>query len=120
MLVIDAVWLTTMAPRLYRAYIGHLLADTPKFGPAALFYALYALGITLFVVLPGIQEKQSLVKICMHGGLFGLIAYATYDLTNHATLKNWPATITIIDLIWGTLLTATVSLIAVSIIKLWQ
>ncbi len=120
LLLIDAVWLIVMAPKLYRTHMAHLMSDTPKLIPAAIFYVLYALGITLFVILPGIENKYNTIKILAYGGLFGLIAYGTYDLTNHATLKNWPAIITITDLMWGTVLTGVVSIIAINVVKLWQ
>ena len=75
------------------------------------------MGVTVFVVYPGWKNIDSLMKVGLLGALFGLVTYATYDLTNQATLKNWPQIVTIVDLLWGTLLTAVVSVVAVSILK---
>ena len=85
-LLLDAVWLTTMASRLYRPAIGHLMRPDFDLTAAALFYTLYLLGIVVFVV----RSAQSSGQAFARGALFGLICYATYDLTNQATLVGWP------------------------------
>jgi uncharacterized membrane protein len=117
MLVIDAGWLTLMVPRLYRTKIGHLLADGMSLPPAIFFYILYILGVTVLVVMPAVRHETTLGMVFIYGALFGLVAYGTYDLTNQATLKNWPWSLTVIDLIWGTLLTGVVSLITVMLTR---
>ncbi len=117
LLVIDAVWLTTMAKRFYNHHLGHILAESPKLLPAGFFYLIYSLGITYFVVMPAIQGSFGYGKTFLIGALLGFIAYATYDLTNHATVKDWPTIVTCLDLVWGSLLTGTVSIIAVYITK---
>jgi uncharacterized membrane protein len=99
-LVLDAAWLLTMYDRLYRPAIGHLLRDGFALAPAAAFYALYILGVVVFAVLPGQSSGRASVA-ATRGALFGLIAYATYDLTNQATLRDWPWAVTLIDLAWG-------------------
>jgi uncharacterized membrane protein len=99
-LALDAVWLFTTYDRLYRPAIGHLLRDGFALAPAAAFYALYVLGIVVFAVQPGLLSGRS-GKAAARGALFGLIAYATYDLTNQATLRDWPWQVTLIDLCWG-------------------
>ena len=103
-LVLDALWLSQMTPRFYRPAIGHLLADKANLVAAAVFYLLYITGVMMFAVLPAI-DKGSLAKAAIAGALLGLLAYGTYDLTNHATLKDWPAKLTAIDMAWGTVLT---------------
>jgi uncharacterized membrane protein len=108
---IDAVWLTQMASRLYQPTIGHLLAPQPDLLAALVFYLLYILGMVVFTVRPA-QRDASLKSAAGRGALFGLVAYATYDLTNQATLINWPWFVTFIDLIWGTFLTGTATLLA--------
>ena len=99
-LALDAVWLLTTYERLYRPAIGHLLRDGFALTPAAAFYALYILGVVVFAVWPGVTCGRAAVATA-RGALFGLIAYATYDLTNQATLRDWPWQVTLIDLAWG-------------------
>ena len=101
---IDLVWLGFIAKNFYQKYLGHLLG--PVNWPAALlFYLLYIVGIVIFALMPALQ-KNSLTHALILGGFLGLIAYATYDLSNLATLKNWPLTVVIVDIIWGTILTS--------------
>jgi uncharacterized membrane protein len=100
-LLLDAVWLTTMAERLYRPAIGHLMQAGFAWEPALLFYALYILGLVVFGVGAGLERGRPAVA-AGRCALFGLIAYATYDLTNQATLEGWPWTVTLADLAWGT------------------
>jgi uncharacterized membrane protein len=112
MLAIDAVWLTVMAGPLYRATLGDMLLDNFRPVPAVAFYLLYVGGIMVFVVPRG-DAPQSLSSVALFGALFGLAAYATYDLTNNATLKAWSVTITLADMAWGTVLTAVGSTLGV-------
>lgn len=100
-LAIDFIWLNFIAKNIYATKIGHLLAENPKLFPALIFYLIFVVGVIIFAVLPG-YEAQNIWKTVMLGALFGLLTYSTYDLTNLATLKNWPVSVTIIDLIWGT------------------
>ena len=102
---IDTIWLSVAGSLLYRPLLGPLLRD--GFDPiaAVLFYVLYIAGLVVFAIAPTIHGAGPRVA-ALRGGFFGLVAYATYDLTNQATLKGWPVTITIADLIWGTLLSA--------------
>ena len=109
--VIDMVWLGLIARTLYRNYLGFLLASTTNWFAVILFYLLFILGILVFVVLPGLQDN-SLKATLLRAMLFGLVTYATYDLTNLATVKNWPVLITVIDLAWGTILSVLVSYIS--------
>ena len=117
MTVLDAIWLGLIAPAFYKKHIGFIMADNPNWMAAIAFYLIFILGVTVFVVYPGWKNVDSLVKIGLLGALFGLVSYATYDLTNQATIKNWPLIVTIVDLVWGTVLTATVSVLSVSILK---
>ncbi len=105
---IDMVWLGLVARTFYRKHLGFLMAPSPNWPAAVLFYLLFVGGILVFVVVPGL-ESGSLVTTLVRGALFGLITYATYDLTNLATLKDWPVILTIVDLIWGTVLSTAVS-----------
>ena len=94
---LDAVWLYTMGPRLYRTGIGHLMRPDFDVAAAAAFYVLYLAGIVVLIVLPATGAWDALLR----GALFGLVAYATYDLTNLATLKGWPLWLSGIDVAWG-------------------
>lgn len=107
-LAIDLVWLGLVARTFYRKYLGFLMAPSPNWLAAILFYLLFIVGILVFAVLPGL-ETNSLKNTILRAALFGLVAYATYDLTNLATLKDWPLTVTVVDLIWGTVLSVAVS-----------
>jgi uncharacterized membrane protein len=109
-LAIDMIWLVFVARPFYRKHLGFLLAPNPNWIAAVLFYLLFILGLLLFVVVPGLKGN-SLPTTLLYAALFGLVTYATYDLTNLATLKDWPLTVTVVDLIWGTVLSAAVSLI---------
>ena len=106
---IDLLWLGVVAKGIYNKYLGGLLADQVNWTAAIIFYLLFIVGIFVFAIMPAI-EKDSWVKAILYGGLFGFFTYATYDLTNLATLKNWPVTIVFIDIIWGIILTASVSI----------
>jgi uncharacterized membrane protein len=117
MLVLDAIWLSVMIKRFYPLHIGHLLADSPKIIPGAFFYIIYALGLYLFVVQPSLQNDYGYLRVLLMGCTLGFLAYSTYDLTNHATLKNWPLIVTVVDMAWGTFLTGVVSLSSVYITR---
>jgi uncharacterized membrane protein len=112
MLAIDSVWLRTMYSRFYQPKIGHLLGDTVNYGPAAVFYLIYGVGLTLLVIQPALASASGFGRIFLMGAVYGIVAYGTYDLTNQATLRDWPVMVTIIDIIWGALLTGTVAVIA--------
>lgn len=109
-LAIDAVWLGLVAPKFYKAQIGHLMAETPNFIAALVFYVLFIAGLVYFVLLPAV-DANSLSKAIVAGVLFGFMTYATYDLTNLATLKDWPITVTVVDLLWGSFLSGSISTI---------
>ncbi len=114
--VIDAVWLFSTGG-LYKKWLGHLFAVQVNFIPAVIFYLLYTLGVVYFVLVPAVKNGSSVLVLFVSGALFGLIAYATYDLTNHATMRDWPLVVTVLDMVWGMILTGTVSVIAVSLYK---
>lgn len=109
MAVLDAIWLTTVGPRLYRPAIGELLAPEPNLRIAVVFYLVYVAGIVILAVTPALRDGSAL-RALISGAVLGLVAYATYDLTNQATLRVWPAHITLIDLAWGTVVTAAAAL----------
>ena len=101
MVVIDMVWLRVIAVQWYADGMGPLLTDSPNLFAAAAFYLLFPVGLVIFAVMPG--ETSSLLKVATMGALFGFFAYATYDLTALAVIKNWPLGLTLLDMAWGTL-----------------
>lgn len=107
---IDMLWLGLVARSFYRRNLGFLMAPSPNWPAAIIFYLLFILGILVFVILPGLQTG-SLKLTLLRAALFGLITYATYDLTNLATVKDWPVVVTVVDMIWGVVLSVTVSYI---------
>ena len=104
MVLLEMLWLGVIAMPLYQQGIGHLMAETPDIGVALLFYLLYPLGGVIFAVSPRANSSNWTMTLTM-GGLFGFFAYATYDLTNLATLRHWPVGLSLIDMVWGTGLT---------------
>lgn len=113
---VDLVWLGVIAKDLYAKHLGHLMAKSVNWPAALIFYLIFILGLLVFVIQPALVEG-SLLKALGMAALFGLVTYATYDLTNLATLRDWPILITLIDLTWGTALSTLVTLISVLILK---
>lgn len=110
-LVIDFIWLKYIALSFYREQIGHLMLDKPNLAIAGLFYLFYVVGVVVLAVNPALEKGQWMTA-ALYGGLLGFVAYGTYDITNLATLKTWPPIVAIVDMIWGTVLTASVATIA--------
>jgi uncharacterized membrane protein len=106
--VLDFVWLGFVAKKLYEKELGGLLLDKPNMAAALAFYVLYVVGVVLFVVNPAV-DAASWRHALGSGALFGLVAYATYDLTNLATIKGFSSKIVAIDLIWGAFITSVVA-----------
>ena len=107
---IDMVWLIFVAKNFYAQQIGFLMKTEINWSAAIIFYLLFVVGLIVFVIAPAL-EKNSWSHALIYGALFGLVAYATYDLTNLATMKNWPVIITIVDLAWGMTVAASVSIV---------
>lgn len=108
---LDAIWLTTMTSRIYRPVLGDILLSDLRIAPALAFYLLYPVGLVVFAAMPTLRAGSAGTALA-HGALFGLIAYATYDLTNYATLRSWTLQITLIDLAYGTVVAALTALAA--------
>lgn len=114
-ILIDLTWLGFVAKNLYASYVGPLMRTQPNMVAAVIFYALYVIGILAFVIYP--HRGESLWTVAAWGALFGLIAYATFDLTALAVLKGWSVPLTLIDLAWGSILTASVATISAYILS---
>ena len=115
-IVIDLIWLSLIAKNLYSKELGHLMSQNVNWIAAIIFYLLFIVGLVFFVIQPAIA-KGSWSYALLVGMLFGLITYATYDLTNLATLKDWPISITVIDLAWGSSLGGLVSMITFFLVR---
>ncbi len=113
---IDMIWLGLVAKNFYSQHIGYLMAKTPNWTAAIIFYLLFIAGLVYFVISPALEQK-SWTMVLLTGAFFGLITYATYDLTNLATIDKWPLIVTIVDLIWGMTLSALVSYISLAIAR---
>jgi uncharacterized membrane protein len=107
-LVLDLTWLTLATGRVYKPYLGDLLAPKPKLGVAVAFYVLFVVGVVALAVVPGLRDGDVLAAM-WRGALFGLLAYATYDLTNLSTIRDWPWQVSAIDMVWGTVLNSLVA-----------
>jgi uncharacterized membrane protein len=115
-LVVDLVWLSLVAPGLYEYFLGDLLAEDPNVAAAVLFYAIFVAGLVYFVIAPAVEEQSPRTAL-VRGAAFGLVTYATWDLTSLAVIEGFPAGVVPIDMAWGTFLAATVS---ISTYHLWQ
>jgi uncharacterized membrane protein len=107
-LVIDLIWLGVVARSFYQEQMGHLMRPNVNWAAAFAFYLVFVLGIVVLSVMPAI-DRESLTHAVILGGLLGLVTYAAYDLTNLATLEGFPLKVALVDLVWGTVLCATVS-----------
>jgi uncharacterized membrane protein len=113
-LILDAIWLGVISRNLYQREIGALLLPKPNFVAASVFYVIYVAGLVYFCVVPGVAG-QSVLRGLLNGAVFGIVAYATYDLTNLATLKGWSTTLVFMDVAWGAVASAAASAAAVAL-----
>lgn len=113
--IIDMLWLGVIAKSFYGSQLGHLLGDI-NWPAAIIFYFIFLLGLTYFAIYPGAQAGSVLIALGL-GALFGFFTYATYDLTNLATLEGWPLPVVLVDIIWGSVLGGSV---AAGTVYLWQ
>ena len=114
-IIVDGVWLY-FASNLYSAYLGELLATEVNWVAAILFYLLYVFGLCYFIIAPNRMSPVTL-EVSLQGGLFTFIAYATYDLTNLATIANWPLIVSLIDMSWAVILGSTVTYVSLYVIQ---
>ena len=110
--VLDSIWLFSMGGQ-YKSWLSHLFAANINLPPILVFYPIYAAAVLYFVVMPALKGGSSMLTVLLSGALLGFAAYAAYDLTNQGTLRDWPLVVTIVDMAWGTVLTALASVSAV-------
>lgn len=110
--LMDASWLTIMGSLLYKPTLADILLPTLKVAPAAAFYATYPIGLVVFAALPALKSGNAMTA-ALYGAIFGAIAYATYDLTNYATLRNWTLQITVVDICWGAFASAVAAAVGI-------
>ena len=115
-LVLDAIWLGVVARGFYASRMGDLLLDQPRWGVAAIFYALYVIGLVYFAVAPGLAAQSAAIA-ALNGALFGFFAYLTYNATNLSVLRGYDPVVAVVDTAWGTLLGAAVASATVAILK---
>lgn len=110
-LVLDGLWLGVITRSWYKKQIGHLFAEHVQWWAVGLFYVLYVSALQWLVIQPALQERLSIGQLALRAAIFGGIAYATYDLTNQATLRGWPVSVTLIDVLWGAVVTTLATLV---------
>lgn len=118
MFIIDIIWIGGVAKPFYQKHLGYLFAEKFKVIPIVLFYLIYLFGLMVFVVSPALAGSLPLGRAVLMAALLGLVAYSTYDLTNHGLVRDWPWIVTVVDMAWGTFLTALVAAIAISVGRL--
>ncbi len=119
-LLIDAIWLGLIAKGFYSKHIGALMKSDVSWLSAGIFYLIFIAGLVFFVIQPNLSDK-SILAVVLSGLFFGLVTYATYDLTNYATLKDWPLVVVVADLLWGAIISTLVSVLTYLIAtKIWM
>lgn len=118
-MLIDFIWLGLVAKSFYRSQIGYLMKSSPNWTAAIIFYLLYVVGIMVFVIQPALRQGSWRYAL-LAGAFFGFITYMTYDLTNLATIQDWPMVVTIVDIAWGAVLGGATGLLSYSLINLFQ
>ena len=116
-LILDLMWLGFIANGIYEKFLGYLMAEEVNWGAAIVFYSLFVASLFVFVIRPSIKKNSPTSALAL-GGFFGLVTYATFELTNYATLKGWPIQMVVIDMLWGTILGAIVCIVGYFITKI--
>lgn len=108
-IILDSIWFSLTIEKLYKPYLGHIMSGKFNYYAAAAFYLIYSFGLSYLILAQGVDAGHTVSKILWNGFVLGFIAYAAYDLTNQATIDSWPVLITIIDVLWGGVVTALAS-----------
>ena len=118
-ILFDFIWFSITVQKFYRPHLNHIISEDFKYGVATIFYILYSFGITYLVIQPAFGLSYTITQIGFSGFILGLVSYAAYNLTNNATILNWPVIVTFVDITWGATVTATVSCLTYKILKLF-
>jgi uncharacterized membrane protein len=110
-LILDLIWFSLTVEKFYKPYLGHIISDNFNYLAAATFYIIYSFGVSYLIVLPAVEAHYTVFKVLCNGFILGFIAYGAYDLTNQATIKDWPVIVTVVDMLWGATVTSLVSII---------
>jgi uncharacterized membrane protein len=113
--IFDLIWFSLMVERFYKPYLGHIISSDFKYVVGMIFYVVYSFGISYLVIVPSVLLKDTAFMVLCKGFVLGAVAYAAYDLTNQATIKDWPLIVTIVDILWGASVTAMVASISYTI-----
>lgn len=116
-IIMDFIWLSLTAVPFYKKYLSHVFSGDFSYSIALIFYLLYSFGIVQIIILPGLEYKLTFFQIFYKAFILGLISYGAYDLTNQATIKNWPTIVTIVDMSWGAIVTSSAACITYLILK---
>jgi uncharacterized membrane protein len=116
---VDVTWLMTMGARLYKQTLGDILLANVNFAPAVAFYLIYPAGLVIFAVIPSLKA-DSIAHAFVYGALFGFFAYATYELTNYATLRNWTLQLTVVDIAYGAIASGAVAAATAFVVGWWR
>jgi uncharacterized membrane protein len=120
MVALDFIWFNLMLEKFYKPYIGHIISGEFNYLVAAIFYLLYSAGLTYLITFPALESNYMFSKVALNGFVLGIIAYGAYDLTNQATIKNWPLIVTIVDMSWGGFVTSVTGSFAYKIIDFFR
>ena len=115
-LFIDLVWLSITVPRFYKPYLAHVFSRDFSYVTALVFYSMYSIGLSYLITVPGLVHNYSALQVFANGFVLGLMAYGAYDLTNQATIKDWPLIVTCVDMLWGAVLTGSASIISFKVL----
>ncbi len=119
-IILDSIWLGLIAKSFYKENLGFIMSDSPNIKVALLFYLVFAIAVMVFIISPALSDKYSTGKVFLYGALLGLVIYGGYDFTNQAIIKNWPVIVTVVDLLWGILMSSLTVTISYFFIKLFS
>jgi len=117
LLIVDGIWLGVVAKGFYQSQLAGLMAEKVNFIAATAFYVIYPIGVVYFASVAGLDDAGSWRDAALRGALFGFVAYATYDLSNWATLRDFPAQVALVDMVWGATLTAFAATVGVLVAR---
>lgn len=118
-IILDLIWFSLTVEKFYKPYLGHIISDNFNYLAAAIFYIIYSFGLSYLIVLPAVEADHTVFRVLCDAFILGFIAYGAYDLTNQATIKDWPVIVTIIDMLWGGVVTSLAAAITYKIFSIF-